>query len=288
MTDALPSQHDIIPNLGTLDRLLLAKTPADRVSGMQRQTEQLPYYLRGACTAIRQLEATRVEAVTVLAAPSAGPHTQVILPPDKVDPLSFAIDFYLFCARRAIDALVPYISRCPRNLSLPASMKDLAGGIAKSKYPKLDPQVQTTLLSYWEQVGLKIKGYRDQTSHKAIILSNCIAFNGAGGVSGLKMLLPDNPEEKRPSELRYEPGVPAMGFALDSLQQTIRLANVLVERMIDLMASDDPSARSTGIVSIAMRGAPLRLASTISGEPVPFPVNVFQLAMKTARDASRN
>ena len=48
----------------------------------------------------------------------------------------------------------------------------------------------------------------------------------------------------------------------------------LAASITDLMAPDDPNVRSTAIVSIAMRGAPMVSTSTISGEPVPFPLDV--------------
>lgn len=286
MSIRLPSQHDLIPHLGVLDKLLVASLQTERVSSVQRQTEQLPYYLRGACAAIHQLESARRQAITVLSEPGVGPHAQFILPNDKIDPLSFAFEFYLFCLRRALDALIPYISRCPKNVSLPASLSDLFDGINKNRYEHIDSTIQRLVVTYWKEVGWRIKGYRDQANHKAIILSNCTAFNGKDGIAWLRMLLPDNPEETSPSKLRYQPGVPAMKFALDTFQKTVRFANTLVERMIDLIAPGDLAVRNSGIVSIAMRGAPLKLESTISGEPVPYPFDLSTLVATAAMEAS--
>ncbi len=269
MQSLTPSQHELIANLSVLDRLLFEKTSSAKLSKVQRETEQLPYYLRGACAAICQFELARIEAVKVLSAPSSGPNSRVVLATDKVDPLAFAVDFYLFCMRRALDALIPYLSRCPDNISLPSSLNALVNGLGNRKYQSLDLEIRTTILSFWGDIGKKIKGYRDQANHKAIILSNCIAFNGEGGCSGLRMLLPDNPDEKRPSEIKYDPGVPAMGFALDALEKSLLFVNMLVERMIDLMCADNPEARRKGVVSIAMRGAPLKIGAKFSGEPVP-------------------
>lgn len=284
MTSLLPSQHALIPNLGVLDRLLYERTPEQRRASVDRETEQLPYYLRGACAALCQLEAARREAVEALdGLPGTTPNTQFVLPPDKVDPLSFAIDFHLFCLRRSFDALIPYFRRCQNDLELPRSFSNLVSGIGSDKYTNFDPQIQNVIQSFWNEIGRTITGYRDQANHRAIILSNCVAFRKNDGVAGLKMLLPDNPHETRPSELRYEPGVPAMGFALDSLGKTVHFVNLLVERMIDLIAPDDPIVRSTGVVSIAMRGAPVRFGSQISGEPVPFPVDVAEFLVNAAR-----
>lgn len=284
MASLLLSRHDLVPNLGVLDRLILERSPEQSRSAVDRETEQLPYYLRGACAALYQLEAARREAVTeAFAIPGIGPHTQYVLDADKVDPLSFAIDFYLFCLRRVFDALVPYLRRCPENPDLPRSFSKLYKGIRKNKHSSLDLQIQEIIREFWDDVGETITGYRDQANHRAIILSNCVAFKGDGGIVGLKMLLPDNPLETSPSELRYEPGIPVMGFALDSLGKTVRFANLLVERMIDLMAPGDPNVRSTGVVSIAMRGAPVQFGPKISGEPVPFPVDVGESVVRAVR-----
>jgi len=284
MASLLPSQHDLIPHLGVLDRLVLERTPKQWVAAVQRETEQLPYYLRGAYAALCQLEAARGEAVKALdELPGTGPRPRFILPPDKVDPLSFAIEFYLFCLRRTFDALVSYLRRCPNDLELPRSFSDLAKGIQRNKYPTLDRQIQKIIRSFWGEIGSTITGYRDRANHQAIILSNCVAFRNDEGAVGLKMLLPDNPHEKCPSELKYEPGVPAMGFTLDSLIKTVQFVNSLVERMIDLISPDDPNVRSSAAVSITMRGAPVEFSAKISGEPVPFPVDFAKTVVNAAR-----
>ena len=273
MTEKLPNQHELIPNLGVLDRLLMESLDTAGYSKVQRETEQLPYYMRGACFALTELEHYRVQATKAWSEiPDVRPETQFVLPPEHFDPLSFATDSYLFFLRRIMDSLIPYISRCPVRNSLPSSMNDLMKGILSSKY-KLDPEIHSLLIAYWQNTGKKIKGYRDQVNHKAVILSNCIVFNTPKGF-GLKMLLPDNPEEKSPSKISYESGIGTMGFLLDSLKLTIQLVNRLVERMIDLMAGEDINPREKAIVGLTIRGGQLQMGSTRTGEPVPYPVGV--------------
>ena len=269
----IPSQHELLPNLGVLDRLLIEKTDSSKISAIQRETEQLPYYLRGTFSALLQMESERVEAVSALDGPGVEKNTRIILSPDKSDPLSFAFDFYLFCMRRACDALISYVGRCPNNLSLPSSIYKLTIGLKNSTWP-IDSVIRDTLLIFWDSIGERLKDYRDQVNHKAIIISNCVAFNVDTEKRALKALLPDNPKEKRPSEIRYEPGVPLMGFAIDGFAQLTHMVNVIVERMIDLLAPDTPDVRSTAVVSIAMRGAPFRMGSKIRGELVPYPTNM--------------
>jgi hypothetical protein len=141
---------------------------------------------------------------------------------------------------------------------------------------QLDSQIIGILENYWNVRGEKLKGYRDQANHKAIILSNCIVFKYSKGV-GLKMLLPDDPKENSPAKITYDPGVSTMGFLLESLKLTIQFVNALVERMIDLMAGGEQNPREMAIVGLAMRGAPLVLSAQRSGEPVPYPVSVTRV-----------
>ncbi len=283
MTNQLPNQHDLIPNLGVLDRLLMENSPPNTYSSVQRETEQLPYYLRGACFSINELETYRIKAAKALAQlPGVGPDTQYILPQEHFDPLSYALDSYLFFLRRTFDSLIPYLSRCPARISLPSSMNSLVKGVHTDKY-HLDSQLEILIIDFWNALGKKVKGYRDQVNHKAIILSNCIVFNSTQGV-GLKMLLPDNPEEKRPSRISYNPGVNAMGFTLESLKVTVQFVNRLVERMIVLTAGTDKDPRTRSITSITMRGAPLQISSRKVGEPVPYPVSVRQIVVDAIAD----
>jgi len=273
MTEKLPNQHELIPNLGVLDRLLMESSDLSGYSKIQRETEQLPYYMRGACFALTELEHYRIQATKAWhKIPEVNPDSQYILPPEHFDPLSFATDSYLFFLRRVMDSLISYIGRCPVRTSLPSSMNDLMKGVLSEKY-ELDPQIRTLLISYWESVGKKIKGYRDQVNHKAVILSNCIVFNTPKGF-GLKMLLPDNPEEKSPSKISYDPGIGTMGFLMDSLKVTIQFVNRLVERMIDLMASEDNNPREKSIVGLTIRGGQLKVGLLRTGEPVPYPIGV--------------
>ncbi len=98
------------------------------------------------------------------------------------------------------------------------------------------------------------------------------------------MLLPDNPEEDRPSKINYDPGIPTMGFTLESLRVTVIFVNRLVERMIDLTAGTEVNPRETGIVGITMRGSPLKITTKKQGEPVPFPVGVRQVVERAIQD----
>lgn len=281
MIEQLPNQHELIPNLATLDRLIMENVSTDAYSSIQRETEQLPYYLRGACFSINELERFRIETIDAWKnIPSVGPDTQYILSPENFDPLSFSVDSYLFFIRRVMDSLISYLNRCPENLSLPSSMNDLIKKMIAGKV-SLDSVIHESLTEYWNTCGEKVKGYRDQVNHKAVILSNCIVFNTPKGF-GLKMLLPDDPHEKSPSKINYKPGVGAMGFIMESLKLTIQLVNRIVERLIDIMGAYEDNPREKGIVGPAIRGGTLSITKLKSGEPIPYPIgvkHVLQMAM---------
>jgi len=276
MIDKLPTQHELIPNLGTLDRLIRESCEGNEYGKIQRQTEQLPYYFRAACFSLNEFEHYRIKTTEAWKEiPEVGPDTQFLLPPELFDPLSFAADSYLFFLRRVMDSLIAYISRCPNRQSLPSSMKDLMKGISLSKYD-LEEDIVSMLNEYWDSIGKRVKGYRDQVTHRAIILSNSIVFNTPKGF-GLKMLLPDDPEEKSPSKIAYNPGIGTMGFFFDSLKQTIQFVNNVVEKLIDLMGSHEPNPRGKGIFGPAIRGGRLEFSKIKTGEPVPYPIGVMQV-----------
>lgn len=274
--------HQLIPNLGTLDRLVSeATTDPMRMHAITRETEQLPYYLRGAAFALSQLEDGRVDAVKIL--DILPPGTASILTADALDRLAFALDSYLYYVRRTFDALISYLSRCPARLQLPASMNELVTKMKKGVDYKLDAEMATAILTYWDDVGARLKGYRDQTQHRAIILSTCIAIRTPDG-TGLQMLLPDDHEETKPSQIGYRPGVPAMEFAMASFEKTLRFVNGLVERMIDLMAADDPTARKKGVMTLMFRGPDgVQIGGPIRAERVPAPLTVAELVERATK-----
>ncbi len=132
---------------------------------------------------------------------------------------------------------------------------------------------------------MKIKGYRDQSNHTAIISGDCVIFRGNDGGVGLKMLLPDNPEEKSIAKMTYQPGVPVMGFMLESLAKSVRFVNEVIERLIDLMAPYDPETRRIMTLEmVAWRAGPLKLSpgEPIVGEPVPFPADIAKIVGEAA------
>jgi hypothetical protein len=282
----LPSEHELVPNLGTLNKLLFERTPESDHKKLHRLIEQLPYYLRGACDAWQRLDALRDAAgQEFMKMPSPG--AKWILSPDCADAMAFALDAFLANLRRACDALLLYVNRCPKHVGLRNSLHDVVNRLRNGAYPALAPELKSLMFTYWEEMGDRIKGYRDQGAHFAIGASTCFMFYHpvTRGV-GLRMLLPDRHDVKSPSEMKYEPGVPVIGFMIESLSSTLKFINRAVERMIDLEVGGGQDPRGERIFFFAMRGgAPLRSdEDTSTGEPVPFYLSVNDVIRRAVAD----
>ena len=285
MQSILPNAQELVPNLGVLDKLLSDKVAKNKRARAHRETEQLVHYLRGACFALGQLERHRIIAAEhfVKMHPD-DPKARWLMLEDLPDSMSYCADSFLMFLRRACDAVILYINRCCEKRDMPRSMNDLVKNIQNWN---LDCRIRDALISYWEETGKKVRDYRDLASHHAIVLSNCLMFyHFPSGSVALRMLLPDDSSAKSPSQLRYELGVPAMGFFVDSLFDTVRFVNVVVERLIDLMAPDQPGVRTTRVIQIIPRGGALPLSDERpKGEPVPYSVRAADVVRRAVRDA---
>jgi len=315
----LPKRDDLFPHLGSLEHILHSQLPSDRVSALTRELEQLTYHIRGACASLLQLEAVRNELIKTQAT-SLKPSHSVMLVSEAVDPLSFALDGYLHFVRRGMDGLVLYLRRATKGSKLPASFHHIllrhrtsehlvsgstrfsgriwtqfvqmngvgviVKGIEKRRWPELNNKITDITLHYWNNINRRLKGYRDQSNHTAIVSSNCTLLMTSDSRYELRLQLPDDPEERSPSKLRYDPGIPAMTFVVNSLTATIKYANDIVERLIDLNADDPDEARCYSLVLTPIRGAPIRIGGTVSGEPVPYPIDIKQIVNEATKDIS--
>jgi hypothetical protein len=286
MDRILPSHFDIIPNVAALDNLLDLQTPCDRRRAVRRETEQLIYYLRGACWSMELIEDARKSAVDFYCLQEPAVIRELILAEDLRDRIWFALDSYLTNMRRVFDALIPYLGRCPIGLSLPSSFRDLISGLNTGKPYNLDSVIKTLLQRCWDEVGAKITAYRDQSMHTAIISGDCIVYTARLGAVGLEVLLPDNPNERSPSKITYDPGTPLMGFVASTLYKTIQFVNAIVERMIDLIAPNDPNARTTSLMTFTPRRKSFEFGPEVerNGEPVPFSVDSHTIAKRAASE----
>lgn len=285
----LPGPMELMPHLPVLDKLLREQIPDEKRATVNRLTEQLTYYLRGACYALDLLEGTRNAAADEFVKLNPdNPRGYWVIIGDLSDQMGFAADLFLTYMRRTLDALVNYLAKCPIESQLPASFNDLVKGLNTGKHT-LDEEIKDLILGYWENVGSKVKGYRDQTLHKAVIISNCVMFYHPIARSvGLRMCLPHDAQEKSPVKLSYEPHVDAMGFFVEALYATVEFVNRIVERLIDLMSSDS-NVRDEGVIIIFNRGGPLTsdMLKDIRGEPVPYTVTAAEVVRRAVEVSAR-
>lgn len=282
----LPSSFEMFPNIAALDKILLTPLDGEKQRNVQRLLEQLPFYMRGACEAFDRLLLIR-EIAGVEFRKLKSPGAKWVITGDLADAMTFAVEACLSYLRRAADALLLYVARCPKNLTLPSSMNDAIKAFRKGATRECDEQVVSLLLEYWDRIGSRIKGYRDQAAHFAIGVSDGVMFyHQPSGAVGLRLLLPDDPMATSPKAMTYEPGVQTVSFLTDALHDTTRYFNTVLERLIDLAAPGDASARESQLIYIALRGGrPLSAEMDFTlGEPVPFGVGANSVVASGCRE----
>jgi hypothetical protein len=269
----LPTEYSLVPNLGVLRRLLLERTPVDNHTKVCRGIEQLPYYLRGACEAWLRLEQLRIAAREWFVLNSRI-GARWFITGDCADGMAYAADAYLANLHRSVEGLLDFMNRCPEHVGLSTSIHQTADKLAKGAYPKLDKKLKDLTLAYWNEMGQRVKGYRDQGSHFGISPSSCLMFyqNPTGNV-GLQLLLPDRHEAKSASDMTYNPGISAIAFLCESLASTLVFVNKSVERMIDLESTGTSDPRGAALMMVNKRGGGVidpKEDNPMGGEMVPF------------------
>ncbi|GEM_PF-6134520 len=263
---------------------------------MHRELEQLPYYARGACWALQELETARV-ALSILPTTFPG-QIHFGFQEDQLDPIRFAADSFLMNLRRSFDATILYVrdfpSRAARN-QIPRSFTELAKGLKKGNGFEIDNQVRALLQSFWESIGERITDYRDLGNHHTIVVSDCLAFTQGNKVF-LRLMLPDNPDCKSAAKLTHAPGVPLMLFAANALEQTLKMINAVLNRLVALTwpeATIEPEpplkpGESRIAIRFTGRGGGFTVgegAPPPHGEEVPFPLDIKAIAERAVRAA---
>jgi len=163
--------------------------------------EQLPYFLNSSYFFILQIfkfQLTLIETKLNNISDSSLHN----LTSSERDPIAFMTDSFFNSARRAQDAIIPYISRS-FSLSLPNSMNELMKKLHKGEI-SLPTVIKELLKIYWDSHGKKIKAYRDLGQHHALISSEGWVAKPIDGSPLIHLSLPNNPEEKNTSRLRYD------------------------------------------------------------------------------------
>lgn len=234
------SADDLVRHLGEL-RYQLVADPAGPFAGRETmdrwlraelQLEPLPYSLSAAAVSVRDLALAQV-AIEEAHRPALERQRVVqMLSPDERNTLSFHIDFFLDAARRAQNAVIPYL-RYAFSTSLPKSFTDLAAGLRKGKY-QLPGAVSQVIISYWDSHGLELKHYRDLAQHYVVVASEGRVFLGEDGQFGIYLVLPNNPDVTSPAALKYaDPEVYAFPWVLRQFEELLLFVNDLTYRLLD-------------------------------------------------------
>jgi len=259
----LPKIDELIPGLGCLNYHIFNNK---NLSGkLQRRTEQIGYFIRGAIYSYEKLESIRSDVIESISHRLS--NGAVCLDIDIVDTMNYEIDQYFYCMRRVADSVIHYLSLTYGDNSFPSSFNDLIKNIRKDKHKAIAGPVRGLLIDYWDRFGLPIKNYRDLATHHTLILSNCIAYKTENGF-GMSMHLPDDPSNCKLDSISYEKEVSAMRFLANSLLNTLIFLNHLVEQLLDVLVSSNDKYDNSSMF-ITPR-AMMTLKTRVTGEFVPF------------------
>lgn len=253
--------HRLVP---LLDRLQFQLLPDIQENERRRRAildlEQLPYCLGAVTYSLLELVSTQNITVTLDLANPGGQSGLHVLRPYERDRMAFLVDSVLESLRRAQNAVTPYLNRA-RRVSLGTSMRKAVEVLEKDSSLLAGP-ARDLVLEYWREHGLRLKRYRDLSQHHTIVSSDARTFVSGDGRPMIYLVLPNNPEEKRPSLLRYEePFVHALPYLYDEVLALLRLVNLLCDHLIDKSL---PSRASLGQ---ALKG-PIVLGQAPQGHPI--------------------
>lgn len=120
----------LLPNLGTLRNQLMGPRTGDDFSTAHLALEFLPYALGATYQAL--IDFIQAEHDLVLTTPTTnaqGERVISVIGSTGRDKLSYKVDTFLESARRAQNAVIPYISKA-LSVSLPASLDDVVKKVA--------------------------------------------------------------------------------------------------------------------------------------------------------------
>ena len=208
------SGHDLIPHLNVLQHDYLHREELDHYAYRTAfyDLELLPYVLGAAGKAVSDLAAAQNRLAEEHHGRLAPNHIQG-LGDDVRDELTYSVDGFLDAARRAQNAVIPYLRRGLR-MSLPASMNKLMKALRAGRL-EFPEKLGTNLDRYWTNHGERLKAYRDISQHHSLVTSDVRIFL-ADGRTAVYFVLPSNPEAKSARRLTFgSPPVHALSYLLD-------------------------------------------------------------------------
>ena len=226
--------------------------------------EQLPYCLDSAHYSILQIvkmQQALAETLKGVPASNSSNLNLKLLEPSERDPIAFMVDGFLDSARRAQNALIPYLSRA-LSLSLPNSLNELMKKLDKGA-TTLPPSIEKELKSYWGGHGKKLKAYRDLAQHHALVSSEGYVLMSPDGTPCVYLVLPNNPEEKGIASLKYnDPVIHAFLYILNEFTKLL----AITYRVTDLILPSEIN-RNQSPATLFPRNT-FKLGEPISGQAI--------------------
>lgn len=175
----------------------------------------LPYSLGAASLAIFDLYRDQAAIVAAKAKSEKRERASISeLQPCQRNLLGNRLDYFLDAARKAQNAVIPYLRLKLPGLSLNPSLHKVAVQLTKEKL-RLPEPFKSDLVAYWEKYGRILKSYRDLGQHYLIVGTEAKVYTPREGQAGLLFCLPNNPDARSVAELCYDnPQVHVQPFVL--------------------------------------------------------------------------
>jgi hypothetical protein len=232
---ALPSVDTLIPDLRKLRDQLTPSMDDVIYRDVHFRLELLPYCLGASAVALENL-ISEIQKISSGCLSSEPPDSRTIKIPEPAaaDRLKYHVDHFLDAGRRAQNAWICYLSRrFSTSASPPSSLSELVNKLNRVDYG-FHENVRRELTEYWEHHGRRLKDYRDLAQHFGLVLSEPRVFYADDGTPSIWLTLPNNPEVKSPTQLKFEdPTVHAFCYIRNQYCELMafsyRLCTMLIE-----------------------------------------------------------
>jgi len=217
---------DLLKNYGELAKNF------EQLRRITASLEILPYCLGAASLAIFDLARDQIAIVNEKAVVEK-PGTTSELNEAQRNLLGYRLDSFLDATRRAQNAIIPYLNRTVPRLSLAMSLADVVKSLRKGTLALPEPFKSDTL-NYWNTYGAKLKSYRDLGQHYLIVGTPAKVFVPHEGEPVLLFCLPNNPDDRPISNLRYDnPQVHVQQFVLEHFENLLTFCFAILDQLLD-------------------------------------------------------
>ena len=231
--------------------------------------EVLPYCLGAALLAMFDLARDQIAIVTAKTS-SEKPGTILELSETERNMLCYRLDSFLDAARRAQNAIVPYLRQKFPNLNFSKSLVKVVDSLEKNTIVLPEP-FRTEILDYWNTYGTKLKDYRDLCQHFIIVGTSARVIVQHDSKPVLVFCLPNNPEVRPLSSLCYEnPQVHVQHFVWEHFLNLLTFCFTTLERLLDPQIDSALVPALEGITPLTRMGA-------VWGTEAYIPIDIYDL-----------